>query len=225
MIGLDRLSIWILKNPAVILAAAILLTLFSVHYAQQIEDAGLNTESFVSKDSSIYQLYDHLYQKNFGIDANVVLIEGDDVAHEDLLSASLVFSDHMRQIQNVARVQSLADMVADAEYQNNGVRRIPSQWRIEEILVSSSQAQLGSLMTDRSHSRMIVGMPATLDESERNEVLSEIYKSLDIAEFPPGYETTVTGDPAFQASVVEIMYDSNASILALAGLLMVVAFS
>ncbi len=168
-------------------------------------------------------MYDHLYQKNFGIDANVVLIEGDDVAHEDLLSASLVFSDHMRQIQNVARVQSLADMVADAEYQNNGVRRIPSQWRIEEILVSSSQAQLGSLMTDRSHSRMIVGMPATLDESERNEVLSEIYKSLDIAEFPPGYETTVTGDPAFQASVVEIMYDSNASILALAGLLMVVA--
>ncbi|MDD2836806.1 MAG: RND family transporter, partial [Methanothrix sp.] len=80
MIGSERLGIWITRNPAIIIAAVILLTLFSVHYAQQIESQGMTTESFVSKSSSLYQLYDHLYQENFGVDGNIVLIEGDDVA-------------------------------------------------------------------------------------------------------------------------------------------------
>ncbi|MDD1761315.1 MAG: hypothetical protein LUQ59_03700, partial [Methanothrix sp.] len=69
MISLDRLGAWIIKNPVIIIATAILLTLVSVHYAQQVESQGMTTESFVSKDSSLYQLYDHLYQENFGVDA------------------------------------------------------------------------------------------------------------------------------------------------------------
>ena len=89
MIGLERLGVWITRNPVIIIAAAVLLTLVSVHYAQQIESQGMTTESFVSKDSALYQLYDHLYQENFGADANVILIEGDDVAKADALSASL----------------------------------------------------------------------------------------------------------------------------------------
>jgi len=79
MISLERLGVWITKNPVIIIAVAVLLTLVSVHYAQQVESSGMTTESFVSKDSALYQLYDHLYQENFGADANVILIEGDDV--------------------------------------------------------------------------------------------------------------------------------------------------
>jgi len=60
MIGLERLGAWITKNPVIIIAAAVLLTLVSIHYAQQIESQGMNTESFVSKDSSLYQIYNHL---------------------------------------------------------------------------------------------------------------------------------------------------------------------
>jgi len=221
MIDLERLGIWITKNPAVIIAAALLLTLVSVHYAQQIESTGLNTESFVSKDSTLYQVYNRLYMENFGIDANVILIEGDDVAKAEVLSASLRFSDHMKQVHDVVRVQSLADIVADAEYQKSGVRRIPSQERIEEILASADPSELASLMADRSHSRMIVGMPARLNEAQRKEVLQEINKGANFADYPAGYGIIVTGDPAFQASVVEMMYDTNASILALAGLMMI----
>ena len=102
MIGLERLGVWITKNPVIIIAVAVLLTLGSVHYAQQIESQGMTTETFVSKDSALYQLYDHLYQENFGSDGNMILIEGDDVAKAEVLSASLRLSDHMKQVEHVA---------------------------------------------------------------------------------------------------------------------------
>jgi hydrophobe/amphiphile efflux-3 (HAE3) family protein len=224
MISLERLGSWITENPVIIIAAAVLLTLVSVHYAQQVESQGMTTESFVSKDSALYQLYDHLYQENFGVDANVILIEGDDVAKAEVLSAELRLSDHMKQVNHVVNVQSLADLVADAEYESCGVRRIPSQERIDEILASVGPS-VQSLMPDRGHSRIIVGMPTTsiLTEEQRKELLSEISSAVEFAEFPSGYGVTVTGDPSFQAAIVEMMNSSNGSVLLLCGVLMIIA--
>ena len=222
MIGLERLGAWITKNPIIIIAAAVLLTIGSIYYAQQIESQGMTTESFVSKDSALYQLYDHLYQENFGIDANVILIEGDNVAKEDVLSASLRLSDHMKQVHNVLGVQSLADIVADAEYQSSGIRRIPSQERIDEILVSAGSS-VQSLMPDSRHARMIVSMPTSLQDSQRKEILLEINNAVDFAKFPAGYGAIVTGDRSFQEAIVDLMNSSNSSILALCGVLMIVA--
>ena len=74
MADLERLGEWITGNPVIIIVAAVLLTLVSLHYAQQIESQGMTTEAFVSKDSALYQLYDHLYLENFGSDGNMILI-------------------------------------------------------------------------------------------------------------------------------------------------------
>ncbi|HNT46645.1 MAG TPA: RND family transporter, partial [Methanothrix soehngenii] len=198
--------------------------MFSVHYAQQVESQGMTTESFVSKDSILYQLYDHLYQENFGTDGNVILMEGDDVAKAEFLSASLRFSDHIKQVQHVVGVQSIADTVADAEYQSSGIRRIPSQEKIDEILAAAGP-EVKALMPDRKHTRMIVSMPttATLTESQRKELLMEINDAVNFAEFPAGYGITVTGDPSFQEAILELMNSSNGSVLALCGVLMIVA--
>ena len=224
MISLERLGAWITRNPAIIIALAVLLTVFSVHYAQQVGSQGMNTESFVSKDSALYQLYDHLYQENFGTDGNVILMEGDDVAKAEFLSASLRFSDHIKQVQHVVGVQSIADTVADAEYQSSGIRRIPSQEKIDEILAAAGP-EVKALMPDRKHTRMIVSMPttATLTESQRKELLMEINDAVNFAEFPAGYGITVTGDPSFQEAILELMNSSNGSVLALCGVLMIVA--
>ncbi len=222
MIGLERLGVWITRNPAIIIAAAVLLTLISVHYAQQVESQGMNTETFVSKDSALYQLYDHLYQENFAVDGNVILIEGDDVAKVEALSAGLRLSDHMLQVHNVVSVRSIADIVADAEYQSSGIRRIPTQERIDEILAGVGPAVQG-LMPDRRHARMIVGMPTALKASQRKELLSELNNAVDFAEFPAGYGVSVTGDPSFQSAIQETMNNSNGSVLALCAVLMIVA--
>ena len=140
MMGMDRLGAWITKNPLIIIAIAVLITVASLHYAQFIQSQGMTTESFVSKDSALYQLYDHLYQENFGSDGNIILIEGDDVARAEVLQAGLRLSDHMKNVEHVLGVQSLSDIVADAEYQSSGTRRIPSQERIDQILADSGGA-------------------------------------------------------------------------------------
>jgi len=180
MIDLQNIGKWIIRNPLVIIALAVLLTLTSIHFAQDIPSEGMTTESFVSKDSALYQLYDHLYLENFGSDGNIILIEGDDVARAEVLEAELRLSDHMKKVEHVLGVQSIADIVADAEYRSNGTRSIPSQERIDEILSSSGQV-VQALMPDRKHSRMIVGMPttATLNSEQRDKLLQELTKAVD----------------------------------------------
>jgi len=224
MIDLQNIGKWIIRNPLVIIALAVLLTLTSIHFAQDIPSEGMTTESFVSKDSALYQLYDHLYLENFGSDGNIILIEGDDVARAEVLEAELRLSDHMKKVEHVLGVQSIADIVADAEYRSNGTRSIPSQERIDEILSSSGQV-VQALMPDRKHSRMIVGMPttATLNSEQRDKLLQELTKAVDFSEFPAGYGVVITGDPSFQKAILELSNSSNNSILALCGVLMIVA--
>jgi predicted RND superfamily exporter protein len=53
MKSVERLGYWIADNP-IIITAAVLLTLISFHYAQQIDMQGVNTEGFVGKDSPLY---------------------------------------------------------------------------------------------------------------------------------------------------------------------------
>ncbi|HOC66161.1 MAG TPA: RND family transporter [Methanothrix soehngenii] len=224
MADLERLGEWITGNPVIIIVAAVLLTLVSLHYAQQIESQGMTTEAFVSKDSALYQLYDHLYLENFGSDGNMILIEGDDVAGAEVLSAILRFSDHMHQVEHVLGVQSAADWIADEEYKRTGIRQIPSQERIDEILANAGTS-IAHLMPDRGHTRIIIGMPttSTLTEEQRNRLLLETENAVDYAEFPSGYSVTITGDPSFQAAIVQMMNSTNGQILALCGLLMIVA--
>ena len=130
----------------------------------------------------------------------------------------------MKGVPHVLGVSSIADVVADAEYASSGIRRIPSQERIDEIL-SASGGALQSLMPDSKHSRMIIRMPttATLTEAERSRLLQEITKEVDFAAFPAGYNVIITGDPSFQAAIVALMNSSNGSVLALCGVLMIVA--
>jgi len=224
MMGMDRLGAWITKNPLIIIAIAVLITVASLHYAQFIQSQGMTTESFVSKDSALYQLYDHLYQENFGSDGNIILIEGDDVARAEVLQAGLRLSDHMKNVEHVLGVQSLSDIVADAEYQSSGTRRIPSQERIDQILADSGGA-VQSLMPDRKHSRIIIAMPTTsvLTEGQRSKLLLEIHEAAEFADFPAGYCITITGDPSFQAAIMETMNSTNGRILALCGVLMILA--
>lgn len=128
-----RLGQWITDNPIAIVAVALILTLISFHFAQAVEMQGMNTESMVGKESSLYQIYDHLYKENFGTESIAVLIEGDDVASEKVLKASLRFSDFVKDVPRVTSVSSIADIVADTEAETQGVRQIPSQERIDEI--------------------------------------------------------------------------------------------
>jgi uncharacterized protein len=220
---MERLGAWIVGNPPIIIALAVLLTLISLNFAQQVEMQGMNTENFVGKDSPLYQLYDHLYMENFGTESIVVIVEGDDVAKGEVLEAMLRFSDHMLAVPRVLDVRSIAGIVADSEAGQVGIREIPSQEKIDAILSGADQAQLKAIMPDRSYTLISVVEPVNIKEKQRNEILAEMNDAVQMADFPPGYGITVTGTPALMVAIVAEMNKSNGSVLGLAAVLMVVA--
>lgn len=220
----ERLGTWIADNPIIIIAAAVLLTFISLYYAQQIEAQGMTTESMVGKDSPLYQLYDHLYVEKFGTESIAVLIEGDGITKPETLKAMLRLSDKMKGAPDVIGVQSIADVVADAEKRRTGVREIPSQERIDEILASPENAPIVSAMLpDERHTMLSIELPVSLTEDQLGELYTETNGQVKIVGFPPDVGVTVTGRPALMKSIMEEINKSNGPVLALAGVLMVVA--
>ncbi len=224
MKGAEKLGAWIAGNPIIIIAAAILLTIVSLHYAQQIEMQGMTTESMVGKDSPLYQLYDHLYVEKFGTESISILVEANDVTRPEILKAILRLSDKMKDAPDVIGVQSIANIVADGEYRLNGVREIPINEEIDEILASPENIlAVKGMMPDKTHTIFSIEMPVTLSEKQLGELYTETRGQVNIADFPPDVVVTVTGHPALMMSITSEMAKSNGPILALAGLLMVVA--
>lgn len=224
MSSMERLGYWIADNPITIIAAAVLLTILSIHYAQQIEMQGMTTESMVGKDSPLYQLYDHLYVEKFGTESIAVLIEGNDITKTEVLEAMLRLSDKMKEAPEVIGVQSIADTVANAEFSTTGIRDIPSQERVDQILSGPDNLQaVAAMMPDKKHTMLSIEMPVTLTESQLGELYTETSGQVKMAGFPPDVGVTVTGRPALMMSITSEMAKSNGPILALAGLLMVVA--
>ncbi|HNX09634.1 MAG TPA: RND family transporter, partial [Methanothrix sp.] len=167
MNGTEKLGQWIAGNPLIIIIAALLLTLTAFHYAQQIEMQGMNTESMVGKDSPLYQLYDHLYAEKFATESIAIIIEADDVTKPEILRSMDKLSQKLRQASDVLSVSSIADIVANTEEAERGVRTIPTQERVDEILsYQSNLASVSALMPDKKHTMLSIDLPITLKDSQ-----------------------------------------------------------
>lgn len=221
---LEGLGFWIAKNPVIIVVVAVLLSLASYHYAQQIEMKGFETETFVGKESTLYQIFDHLFVERFGTESIVVLIEAEDVADADVLQAMLRLSDQMVDAPGVVDVQSIAGIVADAEQRQSGIREIPDRQEVIDSLIASMDPQIvAGIMPDRKHTMMAVETPMYLTSDDRSEILTELDSAIAMAEFPPGITLTTTGSAALSDSIIAEMNESNGPLMAIAGLLMIVA--
>ena len=220
----ETLGRWIADHPFLILAAALLLTIASLHYAQQIEMQGMTTESMVGKDSLLYQLFDHLYAEKFATESIAVIVEADDVNKPEILRAMDRLSQKMRQVPNVLAVTSITDIVAEREENQKGVRAIPTQERVDDILAyPANLPAVSGMMPDKKHTLLSIDLPITLKEGQLREIYQETSAQVQMSQFPPDVVVTVTGEPALMQSITEEMAVSNGPIMALAGLLMIVA--
>jgi hydrophobe/amphiphile efflux-3 (HAE3) family protein len=222
MKGAEKLGEWIARNPLIIIAAAVLLTIVALDFATQISAQGMTTESMVGKDSPLYQLYDHLYVEKFGTDSIAVLIEGDGITKPETLKAMLRLSDKMNEAPDVLGVQSIANVVADAEERQTGIRQIPSQEDIDAILSSPENAQIVSaMMPDKRHTMLSIELPVYLTDDQTGELYTETGGQVEMADFPPDIGVTVTGRPALMSSIMDEINASNGPVLGLAGILMI----
>lgn len=222
----EWLGTWIEGNPIIILTLAALLTVASIHYAQNIT-METETETLVDENSRLYVEFDHLFQDKFGTESIVVLVEGDAVTKPESLKAMGRLTRQMETVENVLGTISIAEMVMDTEAQKTGVRKIPdSQARIDEILEElemTNPAMLHALLPDQGHTLISIELPTSLPQESMKAVLPETYSAVEMAEFPAGADTIVTGEIALRNDIEWEMNSSMGTLLMISGLLMVVA--
>ncbi len=215
-----KLGVFVKDNTVPIILIALLLIIISFQGAQLIEMAS-GTDTFVSKNSKVYQNYDYLYLNHFGTDSIVVMVEGNDVTEPELLKAFDRAYLSVQKIPGVVEVTSPSTVIKEVNYQMTGRSTIPDDSETIDGIIASTMPS--ALMPDDTHAVMAVIMEGTVSDSTKEEVLRETEISIELANFPAGYNVIVTGDSAFRIAMNEEMNSTMIMLLALSVLLMIVA--
>ena len=115
---------------------AFLLVVISLQGAQYIENAS-GTDTFVDKNSQLYQDYDHLYLNLFGTESIVIMVEGSDVTNPELLKAMDRAHSSAENIPGVIEVNSPTYVIKEANYQMTGRNEIPDDNLVLKKIISS----------------------------------------------------------------------------------------
>ncbi|MEA3325223.1 MAG: RND family transporter [Euryarchaeota archaeon] len=218
----ERLGVFIEKNTIPILAIVFILILVSFTGAQQIE-MGTGTDMFVAKESHLYQDFDLLYRQYFGTAAIVVMVEGGDVTTPEVLFAIDRLQTGVSGTKDVVEVMDIASMMKHANLGVSGRSQIPNDGSAIRALIDTiPEKQRGIVLPDTRHTVVFVTMPARATDAEMERVLSNVEDMVEWAAFPAGYNTVVTGEPAFGIAMKNEMNSSMGPILLIASLLMVV---
>lgn len=215
----EKLGIFIEKNTLLIVVAMLLLIMLSIQNAQLIEMKS-GTETFVEKNSQLYQEFNHLYLANFGTEAFAVMVEGDDVLDPAVLKAMERLEKLVSPMQGVIATPNVVTLIKEANMQETGRYQIPDTG-LEQLFATIHPQKLGPMMPDATHSIMFVEMKGDTSDEMKQEILRETQKATSFADFPPGYEIIVTGDPAFMFAMQEEMNTSMGPLLLISAILMV----
>lgn len=216
------MGVFIEKNTILILVIAFILILLSFVGAQQIEMAS-DIETYVEKESRLYQDFDLLYRQHFGTLAIVVMVENGDVTAPEVLHAIDRLNTGLSGTKNVVEVVNLATMVRQANLRASGRDRIPADpGTIASLIATLPKQQREIVLPDCRHTAVYVTMPARATDPDMFDVLADVEEIVELAEFPAGYKVIVTGEPAFYIAIQREMNRSMGPLLLIASLLMVV---
>ncbi|WP_407347477.1 RND family transporter [Methanolobus sp. WCC1] len=178
------------------------------------------TDTFVDKNSQLYQNYDHLYLNLFGTESIVIMVEGSDVTNPELLKAMDRAYESAVNIPGVIQVGSPSSVIKDVNFQMTGESKIPDDEAVIDEIISSSVPTY--FMPDETHATMTVVVEATASDSTKEEILRETRTAIELANFPGDYTIIVTGDPAFMVDMNKEMNSSMGTLLMISVLLMVI---
>lgn len=180
------------------------------------------TDTFVSKDSRLYQDYDHLYKSLFQTQSIVVMVEGNDVRSAELMQAMDRLEHQLNSTEGVKETTSPASVLKKINYRMTGRSRIPDTDAEVKAIVDGYPSIFGQLIPDNTHMVASVGMGGSVTDDDKKEVLKATQEAVKLADFPPGYNIIVTGDPAFSIAMNTQMNSSMGPLLGLAGLFMLI---
>ena len=151
-----------------ILLIFFLLILISMQGAQKITmESG--TETFVSKDSKLYQDYDHLYSNIFGTNSIIVMVEGNDVKSVDIMKAVDRLEHQLESTEGIVGITSPASIIKEMNYQNTGRSHVPdTDAEIKEI-IDGNPATFGTLIPDHTHMLIYITMAGSTTDNKQKK--------------------------------------------------------
>jgi hydrophobe/amphiphile efflux-3 (HAE3) family protein len=198
-----------------------LLILLSIQGAQKIYMAS-GTETFVSKDSRLYQDYDHLYSSLFQTQSIVVMVEGNDVRSAKLLQAIDRLEYQLQSTEGIQSTTSPASFIKQINYQMTGRSRIPNTDAEVKAIIDGNPSIFEKLIPDNTHTVISVGMAGSITDDKQTDILKVTQEAVKLSDFPPSYNVIVTGDPAFSIAMGTEMNTSMGPLLGLAAFFMLI---
>lgn len=180
------------------------------------------TETFVGKDSPLYQDYDHLYQKIFQTQSVVVMVEGNDVETADVMKSVDRLEHQVQATNGVIETTSPASLIKKINYKMTGKSEIPDTDEEIKTIVDGNPDIFGQLIPDNTHMVISVVMAGSASEKNQEDILASTKEAVSLADFPPSYNIIVTGDPAFRVSMNDEMNSSMGVLLGLSAVFMVI---
>ncbi|MFY1112776.1 MAG: hydrophobe/amphiphile efflux-3 (HAE3) family transporter [Methanosarcinaceae archaeon] len=192
--------------------------------AQKIEMAS-GTETFVGKDSRMYQDFDHLFLNIFQTESIVVMVEGNDVKTSELMKAVDRLEHQLQSTEGVIETTSPASIIKGINYQMTGRYVVPDTDEEIEAIINSNPDTFEALTPDDTHMFISVVMAGSTTEAKQKEILYATEEAITFSDFPPSYGIIVTGDPAFQISMNDEMNSSMGPLLGLSAFFMLIVLN
>jgi hydrophobe/amphiphile efflux-3 (HAE3) family protein len=180
------------------------------------------TETFVGKDSQLYQDYDHLYQSIFQTQSIVVMVEGNDVENVDLMEAVEKLEHQLEATNGVVETTSPASLIKTINYKMTGRNELPGTNEEIAEIIDENPTIFSQLIPDNTHMIISVKMPGTADSQTEQDILTATEEAVKFADFPPSYNVIVTGNPAFSIAMNKEMNSSMGVLLGLSAIFMLI---
>lgn len=183
------------------------------------------TETFVGKDSRMYQDYDHLFLNIFQTESIVVMVEGNEVKTAELMKAVDRLEHQLQSTEGVIETTSPASIVKGMNYQMTGRYEIPDTDQEIKAIIDSNPDTFETLTPDDTHMIISVVMAGSTTETKQEEILYATEEAISFSDFPPSYSIIVTGDPAFQISMNDEMNSSMGPLLGISAFFMLIVLN
>jgi hydrophobe/amphiphile efflux-3 (HAE3) family protein len=197
---LKKLAPWVIRNPAIILPIALVLTAGGL-VADSYIDTITEWSEYLSPDLPIIQDYNTLQEVAGGSTSVNLLIEAEDVTETSVFNWIVQFEQSLRTEQNtmVGSVSSAADLVLQA----SGGQLPQDSGQIKQILVSLPAPITSNLINDDYTAANVV----VIAQDTRAGSIKELQNTLPdyISSPPPGVDVTVTGNGPLQVALLDAL--------------------
>jgi hydrophobe/amphiphile efflux-3 (HAE3) family protein len=180
------------------------------------------TETFVGKDSPLYQDYDHLYQSIFQTQSIVVMVEGNDVKNAELMEAVDRLEHQIGATNGVIETTSPASLIKTVNYKMTGRYELPDTDEEITAIIDGNPEIFSQIIPDNTHMLISVVMAGSASDKTQEDILTATEDAVSFTDFPPSYNVIVTGDPAFSISMNYEMNSSMGVLLGLSAVFMVI---